>query len=104
LNCTTITSSNWRFIQHAQVTTEIDALGRVRIAPEFLSVLHLLPGTTLLSELKDGRIVLEPLPEEPELIEEDGLLLVNSRFIGITKDWVQEDRDARIAHLSKDFE
>ena len=89
---------------NAQVTTALAEFGRVRIAPEFLSALQLSPGTALLSELREGRIVLEPLPEEPELVEEDGLLLVNSRFIGSIKDWVQEDRDARIAHLSKDFE
>lgn len=84
-------------------TTEIDEQGRVSIAPELLSVLQLAPGTILALELKEGRIVLEPLPEEPELIKKDGLLVVRPRLTGNILDWVQQDRDERIAHLGKEF-
>jgi bifunctional DNA-binding transcriptional regulator/antitoxin component of YhaV-PrlF toxin-antitoxin module len=87
----------------ARFTTEIDAQGRVCLAPELLSALQLAPGTTLVLELKEGRIILEPLPEEPELIEKDGLLVVRPRLTGNILDWVQQDRDERIAHLSKEF-
>jgi len=84
-------------------TTEIDERGRVSIAPELLSALQLSPGTTLVLELKDGRIVLEPLPADPELIDKNGLLVVRPRITGNIVDWVQQDRDERIAHLSKEF-
>jgi len=87
----------------ARFTTEIDAQGRVSLAPELLSALQLTPGTTLMLELKEGRIVLEPLPEDPELIEKDGLLVVRPRLTGNISDWVQQDRDERLAHLSKEF-
>lgn len=84
-------------------TTAIDERGRVSIAPELLSALQLAPGTTLVLELKDGRIVLEPLPEDPELIDKDGLLVVRPRITGNILDWVKQDRDERIAHFSKEF-
>jgi bifunctional DNA-binding transcriptional regulator/antitoxin component of YhaV-PrlF toxin-antitoxin module len=87
----------------AKFTTEIDELGRISIAPELLSALSLSPGTTLLLELREGRIVLEPLPAEPELVERDGLLIVRPRITGNIVEWVQRDREERIAHLSKEF-
>jgi bifunctional DNA-binding transcriptional regulator/antitoxin component of YhaV-PrlF toxin-antitoxin module len=82
-------------------TTEIDNLGRVSLAPELLSTLRLSPGTTLLLEIKDGKIVLEPLPEEPELVEKDGLLFVRPRITGNLVDFVQQEREERIANLAK---
>lgn len=87
----------------ARFTTEIDAQGRVSIAPELLSALQLSPGTTLSLELMEGRIVLEPLPEDPELIEKNGLLVVRPRLTGNILDWVQQDRDERMAHFIKEF-
>jgi len=89
---------------HTQFTTEVDEQGRVSLAPELLSALQLSPGATLMLELKKGRIVLEPLPEEPELIEKDGLLVVRPRITGNIANWVQQDRDERIAQLSKELE
>jgi hypothetical protein len=53
--------------------------------------------------MKEGRIVLEPLPEDPELIEKDGLLVVRPRITGNIVNWVQQDRDDRITHLSREF-
>ena len=88
---------------HLKFTTEVDALGRVTLAPELLSALRLSPGTTLVLELEEGRIVLEPLPENPELIEKDGLLVVRPRITGNIANWVQQDRDERLAHLSKEL-
>lgn len=85
----------------ANFTTEIDNLGRVILAPELLSTLRLSPGTTLLLEIKDGKIVLEPLPEEPELVEKDGLLFVRPRITGNLIDFVQQYREERIANLAK---
>ncbi len=89
---------------HTQFTTHIDELGRVSLAPELLSALQLSPGTTLMLELKNGRIVLGPLPENPELIEKDGLLLVRPRITGNIANSVQQDRAERIAQLSKELE
>jgi hypothetical protein len=86
-----------------QFTTEIDEMGRVSLAPELLSALRLSPGTALVLELKEGRIVLESLPEDPELIEKDGLLVVRPRITGNITNWVQQDRDDRITHLSREF-
>jgi hypothetical protein len=40
---------------------------------------------------------LEPLPEDPELIDKDGLLVVRPRITGNIANWVQQDRDERIA-------
>jgi bifunctional DNA-binding transcriptional regulator/antitoxin component of YhaV-PrlF toxin-antitoxin module len=86
-----------------QFTTEIDEKGRVAIAPELLSSLRLSPGATLLLEEKEGRIMLEPVSEEAELIEKDGLLVVRPRVTGNLMDCVQQDRDERILQFTKDL-
>lgn len=88
---------------HPRFTTEIDELGRVILAPELLSALRLSPGTILVLELEEGRIVLEPLPENPELIEKDGLLVVRPRITGNIANWVEQGRDDRLSQLSKEF-
>ena len=88
---------------NAQFTAEIDGLGRVSLAPELLSALQLSPGTTLLLEIKDGKIVLEPLSEDPEIIEDDGLLLVRPRITGNIMDCVQQVREERITHILREF-
>jgi len=85
-------------------TAEIDEMGRVKIAPELLSSLHLSPGATLLLEATGGRIMLEPIPEEPELIEKDGLLVVRPRITGNITNSVQRDREERISQLMREFE
>jgi len=84
-------------------TTEIDEKGRVAIAPELLSSLRLSPGTTLMLEAKEGGIMLEPISEEAELIEKDGLLVVRPRITGNISNCVQKDREDRIAQFSKDL-
>lgn len=85
-------------------TTEIDEMGRVTIAPELLSSLQLTPGTTLALEVKEGKITLEPIPEEPELIEKDGLLIVRPRITGKITNCVKQDREERIFQFIREFE
>ena len=42
--------------------------------------------------------------EDPELIDKDGLLIVRPRITGNIANLVQQDRDERIAQLSKELE
>lgn len=86
---------------NTRFTTELDKKGRVTIAPELLSSLQLSPGTTLVLELNEGRITLEPITEEPELVEKDGLLVVRPRISGNLKNCVQQNREERIFQLQR---
>ena len=83
--------------------TTIDKSGRVTIPAQVLSELHLALGSTLLIQEKDGKITLEPIEEEPDLIEKDGLLIVRPKLTGDIEDAVRQHRERRISDLNKGF-
>ena len=82
---------------------KIEKSGRISLPPEILSELHLVPGKTLLLEEKNGKISLEPINEEPELIEKDGLLIVRPKITGDIVQSVQQNRVKRISKLVEEF-
>lgn len=49
----------------------------------------------------EGKIILEPIPEEAELVEKDGLLIVRPRVTENLSNCVQQDRKDRIAQLTQ---
>lgn len=61
--------------------TQIDRSGRITLPPELLSNLHLSPEMNLLIYEKDGKITLEPIAEEPMLVEKDGVLVLHAQLI-----------------------
>ncbi len=87
----------------AQFTSKLDKKGRVVIAPELLNALRIVPGTTLMLEVKDDNIVLQPIPQEPKLVEKDGVLVVRPLSAGDILDEVVKDRKERISNIIKDF-
>lgn len=82
--------------------TQVDRSGRITLPPEILSELHLAPGTILMIEEKDGRITLEPITEEPKLVEKDGVLVLHAQLTEDISDIVQKSREKRISSTIKD--
>ncbi|MFQ5796843.1 MAG: AbrB/MazE/SpoVT family DNA-binding domain-containing protein [Candidatus Bipolaricaulia bacterium] len=78
----------------------IDRSGRVRIPKAIRTQLGLSPGTTLVVEtLNDEEIRLRPVHEKPQLVDKDGVLVVQSPAVGELGDIERREREARIAEL-----
>ena len=82
--------------------TKLEKSGRVRLPSQILGELRLTPGTALIIEEKDGIITLQPVIEEPTLIEKDGLLVFHAQLTEDIADIVQKTRQKRSATLLKD--
>jgi AbrB family looped-hinge helix DNA binding protein len=83
----------------ADVTT-IDAAGRVVIPKPLRDSLRLLPNTRLRVVEQDRRVVLEPIEDEPILIEKDGLVLIGGELVGPLPD-ARSARDQRVRELTR---
>ncbi|MCI0694279.1 AbrB/MazE/SpoVT family DNA-binding domain-containing protein [candidate division KSB1 bacterium] len=82
--------------------TQIDRSGRVTLPPELLSNLQLSPEMNLLISEKDGKITLEPIADEPMLIEKDGILVLHAQLTDDLSNIVEKERQKRIAALIED--
>jgi len=83
--------------------TQIDRSGRVTLPPELLSNLQLSPEMNLLISEKDGKITLEPITEEPMLVEKDGVLVLHAQLTNDLSNIVEKERQKRIADVMEDF-
>jgi bifunctional DNA-binding transcriptional regulator/antitoxin component of YhaV-PrlF toxin-antitoxin module len=83
--------------------TQIDRSGRVTLPPELLSNLQLSPEMNLLISEKDGKITLEPIAEEPVLIEKDGVLVLHAQLTDDLSNIVEKERQKRIADVMEGF-
>lgn len=81
---------------------QIDESGRVTLPPELLRELHLEPGAFLAILKNNGKITLEPVTEEPVLIEKEGLLVLHAQLNEDLSDLVEKERQKRIAEFIKD--
>ncbi|MDW7680774.1 MAG: AbrB/MazE/SpoVT family DNA-binding domain-containing protein [bacterium] len=79
--------------------TKLDKSGRVILPSQILGELRLTPGTALIIEEKDGMITLQPVAEDPAIIERDGLLVLHAQLTADITDIVKESRQRRIATL-----
>jgi len=83
----------------SQIT--IDRSGRVRIPKAIRTQLGLSPGTKLVVEThKDmEEIRLRPVHEKPQLVDKDGVLVVQSQAVGELGGVERREREARLAEL-----
>ncbi|UCE08343.1 MAG: hypothetical protein JSW07_10125 [bacterium] len=65
--------------------------------------MQLKPGMNLIIEEIDGKISLEPISEKPELIDKNGILVVQPKITGDIDNVMQRDRKERIDKLIGDF-
>ena len=71
----------------------VDQLGRVQLPANVREQLGLADSTQLKLEVQDGKIVLEPVPQQPQVYYEGNVLVVQSEPMGdldITNDLREE--------------
>ncbi|MCB1034643.1 MAG: AbrB/MazE/SpoVT family DNA-binding domain-containing protein [Acidobacteria bacterium] len=74
----------------------IDRFGRILIPKSLRDDLGVEPGTVFEIELSDGAVQLRPLLEEPELVNERGLLVHRGKPVGDVENTLQRVREERI--------
>ena len=80
-----------------QFRVSIDKNGRVHLPAEILKALHLGAEDSVVIAAEEGKITLQPLSEDPKVIEKDGLLVIRPQITGELADVVQHNREARIS-------
>ncbi|HYC55252.1 MAG TPA: AbrB/MazE/SpoVT family DNA-binding domain-containing protein [Candidatus Binatia bacterium] len=80
--------------------TTIDAAGRVVIPKKLREQLRLLPNSRLRITEEKNRVVLEPIEEDPVLIERGGVVLIGGELTGGAPD-ARQIREERIQELTR---
>ena len=78
----------------------IDELGRILIPKQIREQLGIDIQAQLSLEIKDGRIILQPISKEPEICYEEGILVVKTEPIEKLETVINELRQERINELS----
>ncbi|HEY9702671.1 MAG TPA: AbrB/MazE/SpoVT family DNA-binding domain-containing protein [Allocoleopsis sp.] len=78
----------------------LDPSGRVLIPQNIRHQLGLLPDSQLNLEIKDGKLILEPLPQDPNIINENGLLVIDAPCSNDLETIILDLRSERINQLS----
>ena len=78
----------------------VDECGRVLIPQKLREQLGLHNDAQLSVEIQDGKLVLTPLPLEPQVYREGGVLVVQSEPIGDLEKIIDELRSERITKLA----
>lgn len=77
----------------------IDELGHILIPKQVRERLGIDAQARLSLEIKDGRIILQPIPKEPEIYYEEGILVVKTERIEDMETIIDELRQERINEL-----
>jgi AbrB family looped-hinge helix DNA binding protein len=77
----------------------IDELGRVQLPPEVREQLGLTKNDILNLEVKEGKIILMPVSEQPKLYYQGDVLVVESETVG-DFDIIEDLREERIREHS----
>jgi len=78
----------------------LDRFGRLVIPKAVRSALGLGPGSTLEIEEQEGALLLRPRRPEPDLVEEDGVLVFTGEAAGDLEAAVESHRRERLARLT----
>lgn len=78
----------------------IDESGRVLIPQQVRDQLGINTPAQLSLEIREGRIILQPIPKEPEIYYEEGVLVVKTEPIENLETIIDELRDERINELT----
>ncbi len=78
----------------------IDEWGRISLPPEIREHLRLLPNESLSLKIENGQIILKPIPTEPQVEYEDGVLVVKSSATNNLETIISQEREQRIQELS----
>jgi|GEM_PF-3543063 len=86
-----------------QFTTRIDKKGRVLLPVEILQALHLAAEDSVVIAAEKGKITLQPVRRDPDLINKNGLLVIRPQITGELANAVEQNREARVAELADDM-
>jgi antitoxin component of MazEF toxin-antitoxin module len=78
----------------------LDECGRVQLSEKLLKQLGLNRTSQVIAEIQDGRLIVQPLPQEPEAYYEEGVLVVKSEPIDNLETFIDELREERITKLT----
>ncbi len=82
------------------VEVTLDDRGRIVIPEAVRDQLGLQPGMTLVVETEEkGGVRLRPQPEQPVLINKDGIWVIQGEILEDLTDVVKRERERRIADL-----
>jgi AbrB family looped-hinge helix DNA binding protein len=82
-----------------EMETNLDRFGRVIIPKKVRDKLGLRPGAVLEVQQQGGDVLLKPVPEEPRLLEKDGVLVFRGKAAGDLAESVQSHRRARLKRV-----
>jgi AbrB family looped-hinge helix DNA binding protein len=77
-----------------------DEFGRIQIPEKIREQLGLNGEAQLALEIQDDKLILKPLPQEPEVYYEGRVLVVKAEPIGDTETIVEDLRSQRITDLA----
>jgi AbrB family looped-hinge helix DNA binding protein len=84
------------------VELSVDDKGRLVVPGAIQRRLRLAPGMTLIVEEGDnGGIRLRPEPEQPNLVDKEGILVVRAQPVADLADVVRDERRLRVTSLSE---
>jgi bifunctional DNA-binding transcriptional regulator/antitoxin component of YhaV-PrlF toxin-antitoxin module len=78
----------------------LDEFGRVQLPSKLLKQLGLNRASQLMAEIQEGKLIIQPLPKEPEVYHEGAVLVVKSEPIGNLETFIDELREERITELT----
>ena len=82
------------------IEISLDERGQILIPETVRSQLGLLPGMTFVVESEEkGGVRLRPQPEQPVLVNKDGIWIVRGEILTDMTDIVQRDRERRVTEL-----
>src|ERR1035437_1790986 len=89
-------------IPFMNATVEIDKAGRLVVPKKMRESLHLVPGTRLSLRLEGERLVVEPEGRRRGLYMDRGTLVYDAGPVPPSDvvEWIAEDREARMKHLT----
>jgi AbrB family looped-hinge helix DNA binding protein len=78
----------------------IDPSGRILIPKNIRHQLGLLPDSQLNLQIQDGKLILEPINQAPNIINENGLLVIDAPCDDNLETIIDDLRSERINQLS----
>jgi AbrB family looped-hinge helix DNA binding protein len=83
-----------------QKKTTLDRFGRVLVPKKVRTELGISPGDPLEIESRDGGILIKPIPDEPHLVDKDGVLVFSGASMGDIPGAVHKHREQRLDKIS----
>ncbi len=78
----------------------IESSGHILVPETIRKQLGLLPDTKSNIQVQEGKLIIEPITQQPNIINEDGLLVVDASLSDDLKTIIDDFRSERIHKLS----